>query len=404
MPYEDNVARGLQTATQVAGKTGNYKIVHEHRDIFGHVSVLVNVPLTGTVPTTAFTASSTAPLTFEITAQPSYELLDHMGIWLKIDVSNTHGANAVTPCFAEHLLDRNSAVEYLLDGATFAGPYPAAAMILEPAMSLSDVEWQSLSATANHSSALAVGSSTSLVAAATASYYIRLVNPFPKGKGFWLGALASHRLQIRIKTTAGVSAGTGTLACTGLNLILQCVNVPSSEWGQKQSQWDSFVWSSEEVVVNESELITFAASGPLSQPIRLTNLNNAEVSRMVSFVHAAKDNVANAFWNLATLADNCEIIVKDKNGGVLFTTSTSYFQMLRYITGCRHLGDSKFLMNVPAVVQVLAPSFQDILHSGEDEGRYIFTGGTFFECCLNAITNTVGSFLQMNTSIWQTLA
>lgn len=350
---------------------------HRHTSKYGHLSYLLNIPAKTTIPSNSLTAQ--AVIDFEIKAMPSYFIRDKYSIWLQIKANNSDGTNTVTPTFVEAFLDKNSSVEWMQNGQVITNPYPLAQLWLEPAIELGDNEYQGIVNLLNHNSSLTYTSVTAIAASGSATYYLKIPAPFLGNQGgFWLGALQNNTLTLRLRTQTGgaVSAGTGTLVCPsdGFQLLLDCITVPADDWKELENEWRRKSWHHQECVIQESPgTITLVASGD-SPKLKLDNFSDLEVTYIIAQIHASRSFTGSAYFNNTTLPNTAQAYLQSKDGSQIFTSNLENYGFQRYVRATHHVGDSKLFQSQPLLLFSVSPELQSKIHSGSDDGKFMFTG------------------------------
>lgn len=330
----------------------------------------MSIPAKTTVPTTFLTNAGTVD--FEFSYQPGSFLKDNHSIFLIFKVANTDGSNPVTPIFVENFLDNRYAVEWLWNNKPFAALVPSFQVVMEPALELSDSEYEALCVGLNHGKTLAFGGVTAIAASGTKTYMLRVPNPFPKS-GFWLGSMRGSNLTMRIKSQNAVSAGTGTLVLNELTLYLDTITIPPEDYKELEQQWYNKCWLTTEVIVHENNAITLVASGQ-SPTVKLEAFKDQEVSHIITILHASRSFTGNAYWSLQTLSNDASVHIISKNGSQLFTSNSELYAFNRYIRGTRQYGDSKVFQNLPLILHNTTPDIQARIHlEDHDLGKFIFT-------------------------------
>jgi len=304
------------------------------------------------VPSTSFTSATSVD--FEIRSAPNYYSEDPDSLWLEINVTETGGSNTVTPTFVENLFDEIKGVEYMVDGVTFY-QVPVYQTLLSPAMIYSNTEYAAMCNVLNHSAVLAHDSGTAIAASGTAQYFLRLPSPLPS-TGFWWGALREKALTIRLNTATGggVSAGSGTLACTSMKLHIMVHVLPSDELPALDKIWQSITWRKYFVIVNKPNAITTSSTGD-SPKVKLENFRDVEGIFAVTWVRASRATASGAWINLTAPAAGAKVRIESKEGTSIFTPGSGFpYNYLKYVYGPKHMRDSKIFTDTSMV-----PTFID---------------------------------------------
>jgi hypothetical protein len=226
--------------------------------------------------------------------------------------------------------------------------------VLEPALELSgifsnslaftnrlDTEYNSFCQCLGHASTLLYTSTTSISAGSSTYYFVRVPNIFAK-TGLWLGALESHiyTLRIRTQTTGALDSGTGILALSDIQLILETVLIPESEFPEMRRDWSQKAWIASQAQLNEPNQVTLTATGE-SPRIGLPQFKDLPVTAIFSFIHQSRAIAASAYFNWQGLQNSSKVHIIDRNGSQLFTSNSEYYGFQRYYKSARQLADSK---------------------------------------------------------------
>jgi phosphoribosylformylglycinamidine (FGAM) synthase-like amidotransferase family enzyme len=349
---------------------------HNHASKHGVIDYLQYILPKSSLATTALTAETVVE--FELDYTPALMIKDNDSIFLLFKCTNTDADNTVTPTFVEAFLNQTAAVEFWQSGRQIGITLPMIQAVLEPAMKFGDIEYTSLCTQLNHNTALAYNSgSTAIATSGSANYYLRLPTILPPD-GFWLGALSSAPLSIRIKTAVAKAAGSGTIAISatdGIQMILDCVTIPQSEWGRFHSEWVNKHWHTQYCVLNQPpSQITTVSSGD-SPDVKLEAFKDIEISHMLTILHASRSMTANAYfnWLAAPSTSSVQLLTKDKN--LILSSGPELMAWNKYIRGTKQSADSKFFYNTNAILHNPCGDLQARIHiQGHDEGKLLMTG------------------------------
>jgi hypothetical protein len=100
---------------------------------------------------------------------------------------------------------------------------------------------------------------------------------------------------LRIKTQAGgaVDSGTRTLVLADIQMILETVLVPDSDFAELKRNWNKHHWIASACAVNEPNPVTLTATGE-RQKIQLPQLRGLPVTAIYSFIHQSRNIAASA--------------------------------------------------------------------------------------------------------------
>lgn len=365
-----------------------HQIAAHHLEKGSHPMVSMIIPPKLSPPTTALTQAS--QFEFEL-SKSSFLIADRESMWLEIKVAETGGLNTITPTFVEDFFDRTKAIEFMMNSQVFytVNPFQIA---VEPAIIYDHQNFGQYVNGTNHSSALASNSVNSISAGGSAVYYMRIPNPFPED-GLWLYALKENKLIIRFYTQSAVSAGSGTLALSEVNLILDGYFIPQDEWAELDKHWENRVWRCFKVHLNDIPSITFSSSGTTT--VELKNCNNIEAVAGLTAIRASRSNTSTANWTLTAINNTAKVDWKHQSGASIFySTPLSYFK-LRYLDPIKFLGTSQLLVNQPLIPLNIDSLFK-VLTSNHVDGSYHFTGDERLEIQASGSSST----LFVDTYLW----
>ena len=169
---------------------------------------------------------------------------------------------------------------------------------------------------------------------------MRVPNFFPSS-GLWLGSLNDHIWTLRIRTQTGgaVDSGTGVLTLSDIQLLLECVMVPESEFPQMKKEWATKAWTAAEAQLIKPNQVALVSAGE-SPKIELSQLKDLEVSSIYFFIHASKSIADSAYFNWLGLQNYSQVHIFDRGGSQLFTSNSEYYGHNSY-RAARQLSDSK---------------------------------------------------------------
>ncbi len=198
--------------------------------------------------------------------------------------------------------------------------------LLDPAIHMSNQEYQQYCKTLNHNAALDPSSVVPLNANEVRWYYVKVPNPFPAA-GFWLGNLGEnyYTLKVNSSETSSVVSGTGVPSLEDVHLLIDTTMIDQSMFPDLRRQFRDFAWHSTEV--HSNELASQAINPTAEVRIKLENFRDKEIGLIVHGIRAVRNNV----W--ATPSDSCRILLQDRNQAALFTAAGETVGYNRYVKG-----------------------------------------------------------------------
>jgi hypothetical protein len=357
---QESIQKGMQNDQRL--RQMGIPLSRDSLSHYGHLDFLYTIP-----PKTSFspTAVSTPSIIdFEIKNSPGFHLKDNRSLILAIQIAEVGGTNAVTLNPIEALFDKNNAVEFLCDGQSLGTPLPMLQLLLEPAIEMSDVEYGQICSVLNHNTSWA--SPTAITNGTSVWYFLRISNPFPKD-GMWLGALNDHVWTIRLRTQNCISSGTGVPNLLSLNLLMETVTVPDSEYAELRKEYANKVWTASIGQLFESpNQITLVSSGE-SPRTQLQSFKDLSITSIYFFLHASRSFTSSAYFAGQTLQNGAQVYIIDRNGMQLFTSNGEPYGYSRTYKATRMLADSKVFANINGLVLVSpAPDQQAKIHLSND--------------------------------------
>jgi hypothetical protein len=323
---------------------------------------------------TSLTGQTT--IDFEIKNTPGLKTKDQNSWYIEFKVKNTDGTNAVTPAFVEAFFDSHAGLEFMCNQRQILPPYPMMQIVLENMERQTDIGYTRMSTQLNHDKSLLNTSVTSLTAGTEVKFRVRIPVPLPRNEPFWLGAInGSFTIRIRTQSGGAVAAGTGVLALTGIELVVECNQVDASEKAALVTEWANKVWKFESSRLNEVSSQVVASTGQYL--FQLQALKDQPVTRIISFAHASRTSFATAtsyFLFLAPDTTTCNVSIQDKSGTQLFTSNKEGYGFNRYLRQIRQYGSDSPMPNVPFILNNAAPDLEEGQLKGQIDEVFVFTG------------------------------
>jgi hypothetical protein len=328
-------------------------------------------------PSTGFNAAAlmsgtTSEVSFDLNGDlDRFFLRDSMSIFLRVNITNTHGTLAATPCFAETIFDQN-AFQWSQGGQEIIY-HPVEQVAYEPPIFLTNDQYAKLCKTLNHDAAMTPGSSVSLAAGASTILYVRVPNFLPR-KGFPFCALNGNYLRLRSRLQNALSAGTGTLTITDIALEMIGYDIPSNEIEEIRRDYSSAHWYNVHWAVNRpGSQITLTATGD-SPSQKLDQLKNVPAILMFHIPRANRNVTANGFFNYAALGAAAKFRVTNKSGTTLFASNADYVQNLRHVDATLQILDSNFFSNCGVIPTFIEENIQQAIYNNHNTGVRVLTG------------------------------
>jgi hypothetical protein len=339
-----------------------------------HTVVNHEVTATTNASASVLRGSSVSAPKFDLNNLDKYWQAEH-GVWARFKLTNTAstGGQTVKPTFLENWFDAD-AIQWTQNGTGKIISFPQEQLFLETPLIVSEDEYRRLCKTMNHDAALTVGSGTAIAPLGSAFYWIRIPDIFPKG-GFPYVALKGKDISVTLRLQNAVAeVASGVLQLDEVVLELNLYELTDSEL-YTCSRLESLTWNKLGFAVNRAGSTTTLTVTGETVPQKFDNLDDVEAIAMIHIVHASRDALADAYFNLAAIPDTALISINKKGGAPLFsTTGPQYMKKLRYVEFTRQFPHSALLENKALIFTPIEEDMQNAIHNQVTKGEHKLTG------------------------------
>jgi hypothetical protein len=336
-----------------------------------HTCITHELTPTGTIVQNTLRGTSVQGVRFDFSNLNKYWQAEH-GWTARIKVSNTAstGGQTVKPTFVENFFD-SDAIQVIQNGTGKVTTFPMEQVFLEKPLLLNEDDYRKLCKTLNHNATLTVGSGTAIGPNSSDYYWVTIPDPFPKG-GFPYVAFQEKDLSIILRLQNAIAeVASGVLQLDEVVLELNLYELTDAEINFCRHAFNGQSWSKLGFQANRAASPTTLALTGECIPQKFDNLDDVEAIALIHIVHASRDALADAYFNIPNIADYATVSVNKKGGAPLFsTTGPQFMKKLRYVEATRQFPGCSLFENKALIYTPIEEDMGTAIHRQLTKGEY----------------------------------